>query len=537
MFVSNPSQQISLHDPVVKLPKYLLNILFNSWAHIFQNQVFPIINEKRFSVLYSNNEASRPNTPVNVIIGLLILKEIFQLSDEELIGSLHFDIRFQYALRTTSFEKQPVSINTLSNFRRRLAVYLEDTGIDLIQQEIEAQAKLIGEELKIDGKSYRMDSLMISASCKKLNRISLIFNSNLKGIKLLSKKHASLLPVELKQYLETDFKQEILYRANYENVEDKMIELLKHSVVIKEIYERINLESLLTSEAFEVINRLVSENLVSENSDKLELVPSKDLLPTSLQSHTDPDATYRTKYGPNIGYVANVAEHFDDDNCLIEYYDFQKNIYSDIKFSEDTIEKIHLDNDDINEDNPANLIIDGTYYGYDLSKEALKKGVKLYPTDLVGRKQDTDKISFIEFEIDKEKDCIVRCPNGRKPVVSKLKKNKKPIYYAKFDKTDCESCEYKERCPYVDQEKYNCIKVYKKQYHAEKLRKKMKTDDYFEIVRHRAAIEGIPSVLRRRYHVDNMPVRRLVRSKIWFGFKIAAINVKRLIKSKTIIIE
>lgn len=92
-------------------------------------------------MLYRKNEASRLNTPVNVSVGLLIIKELFQMINEELISSLHFDISFQYALRTTSYENQPASINTLSNFRERLSDYFQETGIDLIQQEIEAQAK------------------------------------------------------------------------------------------------------------------------------------------------------------------------------------------------------------------------------------------------------------------------------------------------------------------------------------------------------------------------------------------------------------
>ncbi len=32
-------------------------------------------------------------------------------------------------------------------------------------------------------------------------------------------------------------------------------------------------------------------------------------------------------------------------------------------------------------------------------------------------------------------------------------------------------------------------------------------------------LKGVPSVLRRRYQIDSMPVRGLVRSKIWLGFK------------------
>ena len=52
----------------------------------------------------------------------------------------------------------------------------------------------------------------------------------------------------------------------------------------------------------------------------------------------------------------------------------------------------------------------------------------------------------------------------------------------------------------------------------------------------RNAVEGIPSVLRRRYHVDQIPVRGFVRSKTWFTLKIGAINVKRvLVKAHSVL--
>jgi hypothetical protein len=153
---------MTLTDPLNTMPQYLKNILLKSWAHPFQKYIFPNINEKRFAVLYSENHATRPNSPVHVNVGLLILKEIFHLPDEDLIGSLHFDTRFQYALRTTSFEKQPVSINTLTNFRARLYDYEIETGIDLIQQEVEELVEVIAKYLKIDNKKVRMDSFMVS---------------------------------------------------------------------------------------------------------------------------------------------------------------------------------------------------------------------------------------------------------------------------------------------------------------------------------------------------------------------------------------
>jgi len=59
----------------------------------------------------------------------------------------------------------------------------------------------------------------------------------------------------------------------------------------------------------------------------------------------------------------------------------------------------------------------------------------------------------------------------------------------------------------------------------------MGTEEYKEHARKRNGVEGIPSILRRRYRIDKMPVRGLVRTKTFFGFKIGAINIKRVIKA------
>jgi|SRR6056297_2215937 len=163
MWSKNSLQQISLNDTVYNMPKYLQKSLCESWAQPFQDLIFQSINEDRFSVLYSD-KPSRPNSPVNVIIGALILKKIFQLSDEELIGSIYFDTRFQYALRLTSEDRPPVSINSFINFRVRNYDYYEQTGIDLIQEEIEGLSELIADVLEIKGDKVRVDSLMIALS-------------------------------------------------------------------------------------------------------------------------------------------------------------------------------------------------------------------------------------------------------------------------------------------------------------------------------------------------------------------------------------
>lgn len=67
-------EKTMLNDSTFNLTEKEKRVLEKSWAKVFADKVFPAIDEKIFSVLYSE-KASRPNTPVNVIIGALILKE------------------------------------------------------------------------------------------------------------------------------------------------------------------------------------------------------------------------------------------------------------------------------------------------------------------------------------------------------------------------------------------------------------------------------------------------------------------------------
>ena len=51
------------------------------------------------------------------------------------------------------------------------------------------------------------------------------------------------------------------------------------------------------------------------------------------------------------------------------------------------------------------------------------------------------------------------------------------------------------------------------------------------IGRIRNGIETVPSLIRNKYHVDRMPVRGKLRTKQFFGFKIAALNFTKMLRS------
>ena len=86
------AQQPLLLSDVNALPARSLKYLNGSWADTFRREVFLRIPEDRFKVLY-DPDPSRPNVPVNILVGLDILKENKGWSDEELYEHFLFDLQ------------------------------------------------------------------------------------------------------------------------------------------------------------------------------------------------------------------------------------------------------------------------------------------------------------------------------------------------------------------------------------------------------------------------------------------------------------
>lgn len=75
---------MSLTNSTFNLTERERKFLEKSQEKTFSDKIFSAINEDVFSVLYIN-KASRPNTPVNLIVGALILEDALGDSDDELV--------------------------------------------------------------------------------------------------------------------------------------------------------------------------------------------------------------------------------------------------------------------------------------------------------------------------------------------------------------------------------------------------------------------------------------------------------------------
>jgi len=81
------SPQLELYGVDTRLSSSLRNRLRSSWAHLFKIEVLPILfrNEDRYAMLYG--KTGRPNFSVARLLGLCLLQELNNLSDQQALDT------------------------------------------------------------------------------------------------------------------------------------------------------------------------------------------------------------------------------------------------------------------------------------------------------------------------------------------------------------------------------------------------------------------------------------------------------------------
>ena len=480
---NNLSTQISMDDSFERLTERQKKVVLKSWAKDFADYVFPSINSDAFRVLYSNNNATRPSVPANYIIGALIIKELLGLTDDETVDMIQVDVRAQYALHSTSLEEQPISDRTFSRFRERLYNYEMETGIDLLKEEMNHLSDVFCRYLNINKRVKRMDSLMVAMHAKSMGRLEILYTTVEKCIKLLVKEGVAI-PDEVKHYLDNDDLNEVIYYAKGEDIEPRL-------------------------------TKVIHDNEQSENGNPRN---KKDIHSDSLQNPNDPDATYRRKAGKDHkGYVGNIVEAIGEDGASqIVDFSYEQNIHSDKAFCEQYLEN----------NTDETMIADGAYGSADIHHKAEEKNINLVTTSLVGKEPEKE---MAWFELNEEGTAVIKCPAGKTPEKSTYTESTGMIR-VKMSLCDCEHCPLKDKCHAQMQKKSAVVMVSEKMIMRARYLIKLGTEEYRELSRKRNAIEGIMSVLRRRYHIDDIPVFGLKRSKQFFTMKIGAFNIAKLLK-------
>lgn len=412
MFRKNEQHlQMPLLSGLNELPEKLKDQLEQSWAGTFYEEIFVRIDEEIYAPLYAD-EPSRPNIPVNVLVGLEMMKDGNGWSDQEMHENYSFNIQVRYALGVRNLGEEHFDLRTMYNFRQRLSQHRQETGENLIERTFEQVTDEQIAAYALETNQQRMDSTQISSNIREMSRLQLL-------VEVLQRVHRELRPEdqatwaeEFSPYLKGSSGQ-YLYRIKGRGAHQP------HLVAIGGLMQRLVdalADDYAQSPVYQMLARVFTEHFRLEETD-VQPKAGSELRADSLQSPDDLLASYRQKGDEGyIGYVANATEtcHPDNDFQLIVKMQTEPNTAEDADMLAEAVpglkKRTELDQ----------MHTDGAYGSPAGDAVLAEHGVELHQSAIRGRQPNPDKFNLADcqWELDEDRNPVaVVTPHGERVAV------------------------------------------------------------------------------------------------------------------------
>ena len=513
-------QQTSMFSSISSLPQKLQKRLEGSWAGTFYREWFARIDEEIFSVLYSD-EPSRPNIPINVLVGLETLKSGFGWSDEEMYDHFCFDTQVRYALGYRDLREGHFELRTMYNFRRRLSQQMQASGENLIEKAFEqvTDEQMVAFQLKTN--KLRMDSTLIASNIREMSRLQLL-------VEVLQRTHRIFKEVEQEQYAD-DFAPYLKGSSGQYIYHIKGEKSGEHLRRIGELMRKLLAElpaSYVDEPTYQLLQRVFREHFVVEEAD-LRVKEGQELSASSLQSPDDQEATYRQKRGEDhTGYAANLTETCDPENPLQLIVETQtaSNNRDDAAMLAEALADLKERTD------VEQIYTDGGYNSPEVDAAMRGCQVEQIQTAIRGRKRAPGKLGLDDFGWGTNADAqpqTVTCPHGQQVKVRAGRKTLR--YQAEFDASSCESCPFSEQCPaYRLKHKLERRLRFSQKDLDLALRRKRSAEARASGHNLRAAVEATVRAIKQQFGNGKLPVRGLPRMSMMVTESAAMANVRRI---------
>jgi flagellar hook protein FlgE len=522
--INDQHDQKSMFNTVATLPEQALKRLMSSWSYAFYHNYFRKINETVFAALYSNKK-SRPNVPVNILLGFETLKAGFGCSDEVMYERFLFDIQVRYALGLNDLDVGYFDLRTIYNFRGALTAYEETTGINLIALATQGITKEQMDSFQIKGNLQRMDSTLVQSNIRTMSRLQLVTTIIMRLLTIASEKIINSNQDLFGPYQKEDA-QHFCYKVPYQ---DRAAWFDQAGRDLQQMLELLKAEHK-GNERWQQALRVFNEHFTIADGATTVIEPKK-MAGNTLQSPFDPEATYRTKNHESArGYVANFCETCDPDNelQLITSIQVQPNITDDQALLVEALPQL------CKETGLETILTDGGYAG-PVAAEALKtQNVTLKASAIKGAKRCSDKpgLEFFAQEHDAGTDeIVIRCPQG---YAGENKQNRSCTYRTvAFLEKHCTACPHSEKCPAkpLIHKPLRVIRFTKNSIRVAQQRRTLQEQGH-EIRNKRASVESTVRSVIRVFggHLCKLAVRGKIRMRNCIQLSAMMVNVRRIAK-------
>lgn len=306
----------------------------------------------------------------------------------------------------------------------------------------------------------------------------------------------------------------------------RVAETIREMLLLKEALCRNFTPSFLSGlPEYQIFQRVLEEQTRVDDMGNCVPKDKKEIPADSVQNPFDATMTYRYKRGQHHGHVLNVAEAIDGKgNGMIVHASVEPNTQSDSRKAEEYMEQLP-------ENGPRQLLIaDGAYNSDRLEELASKKKVDIQTTSLTGKAPEG---ILADFVLNADKTEVQSCPCGKEPTACKYNPNTGYITATMPDNC-CASCPHQKECKAKVNNKKNksTVRVTGKAVTRAKQARHFSTEEGKTNANRRNGVEGIMSVMRRKYGIDHIPVFGIKRIKSWVWTTLLSYNLVKYQKYK-----
>ena len=437
MFKRNDSHvQGNMFGSVNELPAKSKQRLEESWAGAFYRDLFCRIDETMFAELYSD-EPSRPNIPVNVLVGFEVLKAGHGWSDEQAHDAVRFDLQVRHALGMHRLSDDVFTLRTVYNFRRTVAKHAATTGENLFEQVFEQVTGEQQQVYEVGSTKLRMDSTQIASNIRNMSRLQLLVEVLQRVHRVLDEIDRERLAEQFAPYTQGSSRK-YAYRLRGD---EPQVHLIGIGRVMAELIEELKAKYGDTP-AYGMLERVFGEHFFEGRPGVLPR-SEENISAQSLQSPDDPEATYRRKRRRRYrGYVANLTETCDEANevQLIVDVAVEPNSADDGQMLLDAADEL-AERTDV-----ETLYTDGGYNGPQVDEAMARHGIEQVQTAIRGQKSERLGREDFEWEADEQqRPLAVTCPGGQRVDVESGRKSH--TFSARFEEEACSRCPLRDECP------------------------------------------------------------------------------------------
>jgi hypothetical protein len=518
-----------LIDPWDYLGPKRRKLLDESWSGLFREHILPDLPVHKIASCYTEG-FGRPTKEIFAALGALILQQMHDLPDEETVSQFSFNLQWHYALDIPgeSDEAKYLCAKTLWTLRHIVAE--KNLDRELFNATTETLAKVFG----VDTSKQRIDSVHIRSNMRRLGRICIFSQSIHNFLVNLKRQRRAIFETIEQELVERYLTEKALgcFSLVKPSESAKTLETVSRDLfsLVERFRQNKQVKSLTT---FGVLLRVLKDqcdaSAADEGPSEIALKGPKEILSSSLQNPSDPDAGYDAHKGQ--GYQVQVMETYCDspDETIREK---TLNLITHVEVEPAHISDVHALIPALESTNERGLapeeVLADSLYGSDENREKAKDlGVEVIAPVMGTPKEET--LSLADFpQTDKGK--IAACPQGHAPV--KFKQGKKGSCSVAFASQHCNDCPLLEQCPVKAGKKHHYLRFALKAMRIAGRRAREHTPEFMDKYRWRSGIESTFSEMDKKTGVKRLRVRGLSAVGYCARLKAIGVNLFRAAKVK-----